>query len=825
MRTALADHGAAVLVAPPGTGKTTALPPELVNEPWRGNGRIVVVEPRRLAVRAAARRMASVRGEQVGQTIGYSVRGDRRVGRGTRVEVMTDGLLVRRVQQDPGLDGVAAVLFDEFHERSVDADLALALLLDVRESLRPDLRIVVMSATLDAGPVADLLGGTGRPGGAAVIRTEAPVHQVETRYRPGSTHDRIEDRIAAVVREALSSDPGDLLVFLPGRGEIRRTARALGGLGSGVVLHELHGSVPAAEQDRALAPDPTGRRRVVLATSIAETSLTVPGVRVVIDSGRRRTNRSDPATGLPGLVTGPVSLAGADQRRGRAGRTAPGVCYRLWSPTDERHRPDADVPEIVDGDLAPLVLQTLAWGAPVDSLRWLDPPGGPQLSAAHRLLADLGALGDDHRLTTQGRRLADLGFHPRLGAVVLAAGTDGDLAPDLAAVLEADHPGDPDVVERVRALRRGDGPDEVRRAAEQWRRQLSRTRRTPAPSTADLDRAVSAGVLAGYRDRLARRRPGSRTDDRGRAQAVYQLVGGGEVALDRSDHPLARSEWLVVAGLDRGPAGAVGRIHLAAPVAAEHAIEALADRIRVERTVRWDRRRGDVVADVRRFAGAVTLDTSAWADPPIDQVRAALADGLSAEGPGLLRGWAAAEELRARLLILRSVGAPCPDPAGWPDPLDVDDWVGPLVDRAVARGATRRRDLERLDVAAAMADAMTWATRRALDELAPRRFELPGGRAAALRYRLSDDDAGAEVVMSTRLQDLFGIDGHPTVVRGRVAIVVELLSPAGRPLQRTSYLPGFWRGSYAGVRSEMRGRYPKYRWPEHPWQVVGHPKP
>ncbi len=855
LRAALAGPGVAVLVAPPGSGKTTGVPPALLDQPWAADGRIVMTEPRRLAVRAAARRMASVRGEAVGGVVGYAVRGDHLRSDATRIEVVTEGLLVRRLQQDPALDGVAAVVLDEFHERSLDLDLALALVADVRASLRPDLRVVVMSATIDPGPVADLLGrGAAEP--APVIRIDVPVHPVQTRYRPGSAHDRLEDRVADVVVEATRAEPGDVLVFLPGRPEIRRTVAALRRrpVPGDVTVLELHGSLDPAEQDRALSPDPTGRRRVVLSTSIAETSLTVPGVRVVVDAGRRRTGGVDPATGLPGLVTGPVSRAGADQRRGRAGRTAPGVCYRLWSPEDERHRPAADRPEIVDGDLAALVLQVRSWGAAsLDDLAWLEPPGAAPRRAAEQLLADLGAVDGDGRLTDRGRSMAALGFHPRLAAVAGAAGDGpaddgvagdrsagvgaGSLAPALAAVLEVDRPGEVDLVERVRDLQRGRAPEEVRQAERQWRRQLggradrgarSRRRGTGTGSGSgddrstanpgDLDRRVGRAVLAGFPDRVARRRPGRRTDDRGRPQAVYLLRTGGEVALPSADHPLARSEWLVVPGLDRGAPGSVGRVHLAAAITVEDALGAAAGAVEEEREVRWDRRAGDVVAVVRRRLGAITLDEVPWAEPDPGQVRGALAQGLAAEGPALFRRWGEADGLRSRVELLRRCGVPCPDPAGWPDLSDQHvgsadtSWAQPLL-----AGARRRADLARVDVAALLVGHLSWAARRALDDLAPKKWALPGGRAVPLRYERTD--AGeVDVVMSTRLQDLLGLDEHPTVAGGRVPIMVELLSPAGRPVQRTSDLPGFWRGSYAAVRADLRGRYPKHRWPERPWE-------
>ncbi len=812
LRAALADPGAAVLVAPPGTGKTTAVPPALLDEPW-ATGRLVVTEPRRLAARAAARFMADRLGGPVGGTVGYSVRGERCTSPGTRIELVTEGLLLRRLQHDPSLDGVSAVLLDEVHERSTDLDLLLALLVDVRGALRPDLRLLAMSATVDPGPVAELLGVPGgRPAPVAV--TELPPHPVDTRYRPGNLHDPLEDRTAAVIVEALRTDPGDVLVFLPGRGEIRRTAAALGraGLPAAVDVLELHGSVPDAEQDRVLRPEP-GTRRVVLATSIAETSLTVPGIGVVVDAGRRRTVRTDPRTGLPGLVTGPVGRSGADQRRGRTGRTGPGVCYRMWSAEDERHRPARDEPAILAEDLSGPVLQVRAWGAPVDGLRWLDPPPERAVVAADRLLADLGAVDRTGRLTPAGRELADLGAHPRLGAVILAA-ADPRVAAALAAVLEADRPGPIEVGERVAALARGHGDDAERRAEREWRRRL-RDRDRPDDPTDRTDRtaaapgpgAVGRALLAGFPDRLARRRPGTREAGRGRRVAVFHLVGGGEVAVP-ADHPLARAEWLVVPSVDA--AVRPGRVQLAEEV---DGADALAGRATtVERDARWVRARG-VVAVARTRLGAVVVAERPDPEPDPAALRVALADGLAevaATAAPTDDAWS------ARCELARRGGADLPDdPAGRAD----------LLDAAEAAGARTPEDLVRVLRRASGAEALPWSARRAVDEFAPERISLPSGRTAALVYSWEDGPDGTPepaVTLSVRLQDLLGLDEHPTVGRGAVAVTVELLSPAGRPVQRTRDLPGFWRGSYAAVRAELRGRYPKHPWPERPWEPPPH---
>lgn len=874
VRGALAAPGAAVLVAPPGTGKTTGVPPALLDQGWMSAGRIVVTQPRRLAARAAAAYMASRSNERVGQTFGYSVRGDRRVSPATRVELVTEGLLLRRLQSDPMLDGVSAVIVDELHERSIDVDLLLALLIDVRSSLRPDLRLLAMSATLDPAPVAALLGGChasssmgpdrpdsadrddsaerteGADGSAepvSVITAPAPIHPVRTWHRPAAGRERLEDRVASTIREALAAGPeddgvlGDVLAFLPGRGEIRRTAERLSGLGSSgaspVVVHELHGSVPPALQDAALRPDPDGRRRIVLATSIAETSITVEGVRIVVDSGRRRTVRVHPGTGLPGLVTEAVSMAGADQRRGRAGRSGPGTCYRLWSTDEERHRRAADRPEITSGDLSPALLHILEWGARPDDLSFLDPPSGAHLDAAWALLGDLRALDSADtgtaRLNERGRALASLGFHPRLGAVVLAA-LHSDLRADgaaaLAAVLEVDLPGEIDLVERFRRLRRGDTPREVRDAVAEWRRRIpdrsaDRGRSTRpqsdgnAPHSTDLDADIARAVAAGYRDRLARRRPASRTDDRGREQAVYQLVGGGEVALRPADHPLSRSRWLAVVGLDRGADGSVGWAQLAVGVDDPVALDALADLVADDHDVTWDPAERQVTATIRRRVGAITLDERPWRAPSPELVRSALRVGLRTHGPaGVFDRWSQADELLARLAVVRSAVGMDDTTAGnttvGPGRPDADQIIGldAAVERIADAGRTSREQLARIDIARYLSDALEWHERQALDDLAPMHLETSNGR--RLRVTYGPDGPTA----ATRLQDLLGCDEHPAVGGGRVPVTVELLSPAGRPLQRTADLPGFWRGSYAAVRSDMRGRYPKHRWPERPWE-------
>lgn len=819
---ALDEPGAAVLVAPPGTGKTTGVPPLLAERPWARGARIVVVEPRRLAARAAASRMAAVSGTRLGERVGYSVRGERRVGPATRIEVVTEGLFLRRLQADPTLDGVAAVLLDEFHERSSDADLALALVCDVRASLRPDLRLVVMSATIDPAPLAALMGAPATA--VPVIEATAPMFPIETRYRPGSAHDPLEDRVADVIRESLRDDSGDVLVFLPGRAEIRRVGRALGRGGSTisdrVEVAELHGSLSPDEQDHVVRPAEVGRRRVILSTSLAETSITVPGVRVVIDAGRRRNVRVDPHTGLPALRTGPVSRAGADQRRGRAGRVGPGIAYRLWAEADERHRPAADTPELVDGDLAPTLLQLRSWGVedPAE-LRWLDPPPAEPVQRATTLLTELGALDPTGRLTARGRDMADIGFHPRLASIALEGRRLGrrDVAAEVIAVLETSRSGDVDLAERVRALRDGRATGDVLHALRMWRRSLEVDRSddgTPLDAE-QLDEVVARLVLAGYSDRLARRRDRARSDDRGRSQAVYHLRSGGEVAV-ATDDAMARSRWWVVADLDAGAPGVPGRPHLVAALSDRLVTDLVDPLVLVDELVVWDPRRRDVVAERRRHLGAITLSSEPVATPDAAALGRALVEGIRTQGLGLLPRLDQADDLRRRVGWLRATR---PD-EDWPDWTDeallahLDLWLVPVLGRA-----RRASDLGRVDVRSALLGQLDWARRRSVDELAPTHWTTTSGRRVALRYG-DVDGAPATVVAAVALRDVIGTDVQPTVGSSRVPITFELLSPAGRPLQRTADLPGFWRGSYASVRAEMRGRYPKHPWPERPWEPL-----
>ena len=836
---ALSDPGAAVLIAPPGTGKTTGVAPVLLGQPWAQEGRIILVEPRRIAARAAATRMAELHQQRVGEQFGYAVRGDRQVSAQTRVEVLTEGLFLRRIQSDPELTGVSAVLLDEFHERSLDSDLLLALLLDLRSSLRPDLRLLVMSATLEASPVAALLG-TGALGdsdtGAAqtavpVIEAVTKMYPVETRYRPGSTHDPLERRVAEVVQEALRNDSGDILVFLPGRPEIHRVARALSHLDtSSVGLRELHGSLSPAEQHEMIQGRSDTLRRVVLSTSLAETSITVPGVRVVIDAGRRRVVRSDPHSGLPALRTTAVSQAGADQRRGRAGRTAPGVAYRLWAENEHRHRPAADTPEILDGDLSAMLLQLLVWGVENPSdLRWLDEPPERGVLQARSLLSDLGALDAQGRLSSLGRILGEIGFHPRLAAVAQAGRSQkaNDLAAVVVAVLETSRSGEIDLVERAHELAVGSGSGDAQHAVQQWRRTLGvsrseQTGTTELLNSEEIEALLGRLLLAGYPDRVARRRESTRKDERGRPQVVFQLRSGGEVALRDSDHEFAAATWLVVADLDGGATAGAGRLHLGAILSEELVLKELATSIQTEEVVEWNQREGRITAQRQFRLGAITFGSQPLPNPSRTAIQGAISQALTRQGLQLLGKFPESDSLRARVALLRATSA---GEESWPDfsqehlTLTLTEWLGPFLDRA-----NSLKDLNRIDVLAALQAQLSWEQTRQLPELAPTHWVLPSGKKIPLKYGQVDGEPAA-VLASVRLRELIGCDVHPRVGAQRIAVTVELLSPAGRPVQRTTDLPGFWRGSYRAVRTELRGRYPKHPWPERPWEPLPAKKP
>jgi ATP-dependent helicase HrpB len=811
LRAALADRGRAVLHAPPGAGKTTIVPLVLLDEPWC-DGTVLVLEPRRLAVRNATRRLAQLLGEQPGERVGWRMRQDTRVSGRTRIEVITEGVLTRRLQRDPELAGVSAVVFDEFHERSLDADLGLALTLEVVDALRPELRIVVMSATLDIEPVAALLD-------APVVRSEGRAFPVEIVHvdPPSGRGDRrraAEAAVAPTVRRALAAHDGDVLVFLPGGAEIRRAERALGDPGADVDVRPLHGSMPPAAQDAAIAPSPPGRRKVVLSTAIAETSLTIEGVTVVVDAGLRRTPRLDPGSGMSRLVTLPVTLAEAEQRAGRAGRLSPGTAYRLWSRAEDATRRSHPEPEIEVADLTPLALELAAWGASEDDLAWLTPPPPAHLAAARQLLQRLGALDGDGGATSHGRAMAELALHPRLAHVLLggAALGHGALAADLAASLHEhglSRRRSTDVADRVRALRSpGDhdrgAVERARRDARRWREVVGAAGRPGDTVGTGEDDALGLVLALGFPDRIGRARP-PRADGSGRGELL--LANGRGAFLDPTD-PLAASAWVVVAELD-GQATR-SRVYEAAALDESDVRTAAGDAITVETEVGWDDRAGDVVARTVERLGAITLAERPVDDAPPEALAAALLDGIRREGASLLPWDDEARRLQDRLAFLHRL-----DPARWPDVGDdalvagADERIGPML-----VGMRRVRDLRRLDLREVLQAGLGWQDRSAIDDLAPERLAVPSGNRHRVDYSVDPP------VLAVKLQEVFGATETPTVGGGRVPVVLHLLSPAGRPLQVTQDLASFWRGAYAEVRADMRGRYPKHPWPEDPSTAV-----
>lgn len=781
LRDTIAAQGRLVLVAPPGAGKTTRVPLALLDQVA---GRILMLEPRRLAARAAAERMAATLAEPVGRRVGYRIRGE--AVPGTRIEVVTEGILTRMIQSDPALEGIGCVIFDEFHERSLNADLGLALVWEARSALRDDLAVIVMSATLDAAPVAALLDG------APVLSSEGRAFPVETRWleRPLPSQPRFADEAARLVirAEAETRDTGGtLLAFLPGEGEIRRVAAQLGATGCEVL--PLYGALDQRGQRLALSP-PGDRRRIVLATAIAETSLTIPEVRVVVDAGRARRARFDPGSGMSRLVTERVSRAEADQRRGRAGRVAPGMCYRMWARVEEGALPAFAPPEIAVTDLAGLALELAAWGAEPSDLAFLTPPSDGPLAAARRLLAELGALDLSGRITDHGKALARLPLHPRLGHMLIRAGKG---AADLAALMADRDPlrGAPaDLALRLLAIRDPSAfaarhPHDLSRPAIQRIRDEAARLRRMAPDAP----ALSPGAMASlaYPDRIGLRRKGG--DPR------YVLSGGKGAVLDASD-PMASASLIVAVDLDgdaREP-----RIRMAAHLSEDELRALYRDRITRQTSCEWSRRDGRVTARLQERLDALILSDQAWPDPPEDQVAQAALEGLRQEG---LVWSPAAARLRARIALIPDLG-PVDDEsllgdAGWLLP-----WLGKVRNRG---------DLRALDLEAALRARLGWAGAQRLDAEVPAHFVTPLGRKVPIDY---DHETPS---IELRLQELFGVTRHP-VVAGR-PLRITLLSPGQKPVQVTTDLPGFWARSYADVRKDMRGRYPRHPWPEDPTEA------
>ncbi len=791
-----------ILAAEPGAGKTTRVPLALLHEPWLGGGRIVMLEPRRLATRRAAEYMSQQLGEPIGDTVGYRIRGESRIKRTTRIEVVTEGILTRFLHSDPSLPGVGLVIFDEFHERSIHADLGLALTLDVQEHLRNDLRILVMSATLDYLPLENLLNYS------ATIRCEGRIFPVTTRYLERPNTGPLEPLVAATVARALRQDAaGDILVFLPGQREIRKVESILPEkeLPPNATVHTLFGEAPVEQQRLALDPAPAGSRKVILSTSVAETSITIEGVRVVVDSGLARVSRLDPRRGMSGLVTTAISRASADQRRGRAGRTGPGVCYRLWAEQQHAELPAFAQPEIQLADLAPLALDLARWGDPEGrSLRFLTPPPPSHLSQARDLLGRLGALDGKGSLTNHGRAMSEVAVHPRL-AHMLIRGKHlglGYLACDVAALLEErdilrrGSNLDVDLLSRWRVLHGDAGAD--RAARDRIRSQAAQLRQLLDVKDKRMPEDELGVLLAlAYPERVGKRR--TPHGDR------YQLSGGTGAVLPKGS-PLARSEYLAVGDVDG--AGSEVRIFLAAPLSEKALLEIFADRIATTDEVQWDPRLEAVVAGRVRRLGELELSTVSF-EPGHDVLRKVLLDGIRSLGFGALPWKKEAESLRYRSEWLRNQGLVGND---WPDLSEqhlmesLEEWLGPYLG-----GMTGRKQLGNLDLGRILRRLFTSHQLHNVEHLAPTHITVPTGSRIPIDY-----SQGEQPILPVRLQEMFGEIETPTIAGGRVRLLLHLLSPAHRPIAVTQDLPSFWKNAYLGVRKDMRGRYPKHEWPENP---------
>ncbi|KAF0231713.1 MAG: ATP-dependent helicase [Beijerinckiaceae bacterium] len=792
---ALEKAGKAVLVAPPGAGKTTGVPLALLEAPWRADGTILVLEPRRIAARGAASRMASLLGEPLGKRVGLRARFDTKSSRETRILVVTEGVFTRMILDDPALDGIAAVLFDEFHERSLDADLGLALALEAQEALRPDLRLVVMSATLDDKRIATLLGD------APVIASEGRTYPIETRYRGRDPNARIEEQMATAILAAVRGEGGSLLAFLPGQGEIERVARLLEAakLPEDCDLCPLYGALDSARQDAAIRPSPPGRRKIVLATSIAETSLTIEGVRIVVDSGLQRSSRYEPDLGISRLETVRASRASADQRRGRAGRTEPGIAIRLWDQAQDQGLLPFNRAEILDSDLSGFRLDCAAWGVvDLTQLRLLDPPPAAALKEAEALLGDLGALDAIGRITPRGRALRRLPLEPRLAALVLEGARLGmaQEAAEIAALIGERGIGgvSTDLADRLSRLQRDRSPraSAVRSMAARWAGLADAEAGKDSGNTAPLS---TGGLLAlAFPDRVAK----------ARGNGMFHLANGRLAAVDAAD-ALAGAAYLVVA--DMTGSAAKARITLAATIAREEIGALFGDQIVAQDEIIFDRqaealRRRRVVR-----LKALTLESATLPVEANAATAAALAKAAAARGIDRL-GWSKAQiQLRDRAAFLKQA-----NPNGWPDLSDAalaetaEEWLAPFLD-----GMTSLAAITPDVLGAALDMLLPYALRQRLDREAPTHFVAPTGNAHPIRY----EGEGAPF-LAIRVQELFGQKQHPAIAEGRLKLTLELLSPAHRPIQITRDLPGFWAGSWADVRSEMRGRYPRHVWPEDP---------
>ncbi len=783
--TALDSAPQVLLNAPTGAGKSTWLPLALLRA-RNPAGRIIMLEPRRLAARSVAQRLAEQLGEQPGETVGYRMRAERRVGPNTRIEVVTEGILTRMIQRDPELNGVSMVLLDEFHERSLQADLALALLLEVQQGLRDDLQIIVMSATLDNSRLSALLPD------APVVTSEGRSWPVVRRFQALSTHQRFDEAVAIATAQLMREEAGSLLLFLPGVGEILRVQEQLRErVASDVVLCPLYGALSLEEQRRAILPAPDGQRKVVLATNIAETSLTIEGIRLVVDAAQERVAKLDPRTGLTRLVTQRVSQASMIQRAGRAGRLAAGVCLHLTSAEQAERAPAQAEPEILQSDLSGLLLELIQWGChDVTQMHWLDVPPAANLAAAHKLLSTLGALDEAGRLTSRGHQMARLGMEPRLAAMLAAAkGRDAQAtAVQLAAILEEPPRG-------------GDGDlrSALSRRQENWRARVCQLNQRLESQGGECDSSLAAGLLAtGFADRIARRRG---------QEGRYQLANGMGAMLERDD-ALTRYEWLIAPLLLQGSSSPDARILQALPLDIDALVASHPDLLTQSDSVEWDDEKGTLKAWRRWRVGQLTLKSQPLNKPSDEELHQAMLNGIRDKGLGVLEWSEAAEQLRLRLMWaarwLPEYTWPAVDDASLLD--TVERWLLPQMS-----GVRSLQALKRIDLAQALYGLLDWTQRQRLDSELPGHYTVPTGSRIAIRY-----DEENPPVLAVRMQEMFGEATQPAIASGRVPLVLELLSPARRPLQITRDLAAFWRGAYRDVQKEMKGRYPKHVWPDDP---------
>ena len=825
----LRKGGSVILKAPPGAGKTTLVPLALLKEPWLKNGKIIVLEPRRLAARSAAYRMSELLNETVGKTVGYRTRTDSKISRDTKIEVVTEGIFSRQILANPELDNVAAVIFDEFHERSIHTDLGLALALDARTILRDDLKIIIMSATLDPEKISPLFENP------QVLTCEGRMFEVKTESIPKHPRERLEDIAVRAVAKAISSGPGSILCFLPGIGEIRRVEEKIRSgmiLPDNTILCPLYGDLDKKEQDAAIRPAPLGKRKIVLATSIAESSITIGSITVVIDSGLSRKSVFDPRTGMSHLETVRVSKASADQRRGRAGRTAPGTCYRLWADNENSLMPDYDIPEILESDLANLALFLADWGVTdASKLKWLDLPPSAEFAQSVELLKNLGALDINGKITRHGKKMIAAGTHPRLANMNLqgSARSIGSLACDIAAILEerdfikfSGGRRDSDIRTRLRALREGrafspkapflkdsfsDGS-----ASHPYHENIDNSAKSRVKTLSDDFRqrlgiafrecdTETAGILVGfaYPDRIAKRREGN--------NPIY-LLSCGRSAKFAEPESISKEELLAIAELDdrdKDP-----KIILAAPVTRRDLDIYFGEMISTVEKVEWDDKSGAVIASGRRMLGKIILEEYPLKNPDTSKISDAISKGIKTRGISCLCWNDESENLRRRIEFAATIDGK----DGWPDTSDnallenLDEWLRPFLN-----GIRKLEDMKRINLKEALEGMLGWKLKEKLEKLVPARLKVASGSMIKLNYT-----EGKGPILEVKVQELFGTKEHPRIFNGKIPVLIRILSPSMRPVQTTSDLVGFWNGSYQLVKKDLKGRYPKHYWPENPME-------